>query len=77
MAKESETVKLPAKLLQGSSLHWEGGKLVNYRIIYLIAGEENMMEDPLCILYLHIWNGFVGQVSGRYNMFGFVCNVWK
>ena len=68
MAKESETVKLPAKLLQG-------GKLVNYRIIYLIAIEENMMEDPLCIV--HIWNGFVGQVSGRYNMCGFVSNVWK
>ena len=36
---------------------------MNYIIICLIAVEENMMEDPPCILYLHFWNGFVGQVS--------------
>ena len=34
---------------------------MNYIIICLIAGEENMMEDPLCIV--RIWNSFVGKVS--------------
>ena len=44
-----------------STLGRREGKLVNYIIICLIAGEENMMEDPPCIV--HIWNGSVGQVS--------------